>query len=68
MPWFIFHLDYASIFLKKKPLLLTALLSERERHFVRDILKPNLGLERVAIVINQMDLVPEDEVYQFLRW
>jgi len=48
--------DYAILVLNA-----TALLSEKERHFVRDILKPNLGLERVAIVINQMDLVPEDE-------
>ena len=48
--------DYAILVLKA-----TALLSEQERQFVRDILKPSLGLERVAIVINQMDLVPDDE-------
>lgn len=38
-----------------------ALLSEVERRFVRDVLVPASGLERVAVVINQMDLVPEEE-------
>lgn len=48
--------DYAILVLKA-----VALLSEQERRFIRDILNPNFGLERVAIIINQMDLVPEDE-------
>ncbi len=38
-----------------------ALLSEQERRFVRDVLNANVGLERVAIVINQIDLIPEEE-------
>ncbi len=49
-------IDYCILVLKA-----TALLSERERQFIREILRPNLGLQRVAIVLNQMDLVPEDE-------
>lgn len=48
--------DYTILVLKA-----VALLSEQERHFIRDILHPYFGLERVAIVINQMELVPEDE-------
>ncbi len=39
----------------------TALLSEQERRFVRDTLQPEFGLERVAMIINQMDLVAEQE-------
>lgn len=39
----------------------TAMLSQQERDFVRDVLNPVFGLERTAILINQMDLVPEDE-------
>jgi len=39
----------------------TALLSEREKSFVRDYLSPAFGLERVAIVVTQLDLVPADE-------
>ncbi|HEX6509751.1 MAG TPA: hypothetical protein VF221_19150, partial [Chloroflexota bacterium] len=38
-----------------------ALLSDAERRFVRDHLAPELGLERVAIVVTHMDLVPEEE-------
>jgi hypothetical protein len=38
----------------------TALLSQQERDFVREHLVP-YGLERVAIVINQLDLIAEDE-------
>lgn len=38
-----------------------SILSQDERCFVRDLLAPNFGLERVAIVINQMDMVPEEE-------
>ncbi len=38
-----------------------ALLSEHERRFVRDLLQPVFGLERVAVIINQMDLVEEAE-------
>jgi hypothetical protein len=49
-------IDYGLLVLKA-----TALLSERERQFIREILQPNLGLERVVILLNQMDLVPEDE-------
>ncbi|NEQ35911.1 MAG: hypothetical protein F6K40_06265 [Okeania sp. SIO3I5] len=39
----------------------TAILSEQEKKFIRDILKPNLGLERVAILLNQIDRVSEEE-------
>lgn len=38
-----------------------ALLSEQERRFIRDILRPACGLERVALIVNQMDLVAPDE-------
>jgi hypothetical protein len=38
-----------------------ALLSEQERAFIRDTLQPHFGLERVAIVLNQMDLVPDED-------
>ncbi|BAZ08818.1 GTPase Der [Calothrix sp. NIES-4071] len=48
--------DYIILVLKA-----TALLSEQEKQFIKNILVSNFGLERVAIVINQMDLVPEDE-------
>jgi GTPase SAR1 family protein len=48
--------DYTILVLKA-----AALLSEQERKFIKNILVPSFGLERVAIVINQMDLVPEDE-------
>jgi hypothetical protein len=37
------------------------LLSEPEKRFVREALESDAGLQRMAIVINQMDLVPEDE-------
>jgi hypothetical protein len=39
----------------------TALLSNAERQFVRDRLATEVGLERVALVVTHMDLVPEDE-------
>lgn len=48
--------DYILLVLKA-----TALLSEQEKRFLRDILHPYFGLERVAIVINQIDLVEEEE-------
>jgi len=48
--------DYTLFVLKA-----TALLSEQERRFIKDILLPYFGLERVAIVLNQIDLVPEEE-------
>ncbi len=38
-----------------------AILSRKEKQFIREILKPNLGLERVAIFINQIDRVSEEE-------
>lgn len=38
-----------------------ALLSEQERRFVRDLLHGAFGLERVAIIVNQMDQVAADE-------
>jgi hypothetical protein len=38
-----------------------ALLSEQERRFIRDILQPDFGLARVAIIINKMDMVAADE-------
>jgi hypothetical protein len=47
--------DYAFLVLKA-----IALLSEEERAFVRDVLRP-FGLERVAIVINQIDLIDQEE-------
>lgn len=39
----------------------SALLSDGERRFVRDHLVPIFGLERVAFIVNHMDLVPEEE-------
>ena len=39
----------------------TALLSEQERRFVRDQLADGYGLARVGIIVNRMDLVPEEE-------
>jgi hypothetical protein len=39
----------------------TSPLSHAERLFVRDFLVENFGLQRVAIIINQIDRVPEDE-------
>jgi hypothetical protein len=39
----------------------TALLSDLERRFVKEHLSAGFGLHRVAIVVNQMDLIPEDE-------
>jgi hypothetical protein len=48
--------DYTILVLKA-----TALLSEQEKRFIREVLQPDFGLERVAIVVNQMDLVAEAE-------
>ena len=39
----------------------TAMLSNAERQFVRDGLANEFGLERVALVVTHMDLVPDDE-------
>ncbi|HLJ67561.1 MAG TPA: hypothetical protein VKX16_09405, partial [Chloroflexota bacterium] len=39
----------------------TALLSDAERRFVREYLVPLLGLERVAVIVNQVDRVPVEE-------
>jgi hypothetical protein len=38
-----------------------ALLSEQEKHFIRTDLHGGIGLQRVAIIVNQLDLIPEDE-------
>jgi hypothetical protein len=38
-----------------------ALLSDAEKRFTRDVLAQDVGLERVAILINKMDLIPKDE-------
>lgn len=38
-----------------------ALLSEEERGFVRDLLQPSVGLERVAIILNKVDQVEPEE-------
>lgn len=38
-----------------------ALLSDAERRFLRDHLAAEVGLERVALVVTHMDLVPEEE-------
>src|SRR5579871_1008756 len=48
--------DYLFLTLKA-----TALLSEDERAFVRDMLNASFGLERVTIVINQIDLIDQEE-------
>lgn len=48
--------DYAILVLKA-----IALLSSQEKAFVRDVLNSHFGLERVAIVINQIDLVEPEE-------
>lgn len=47
--------DYVFLVLKA-----VALLSEEERAFISDVLHP-FGLERVAIVINQIDLIDQEE-------
>ncbi|HEY7122773.1 MAG TPA: hypothetical protein VH540_02375 [Ktedonobacterales bacterium] len=47
--------DYVFLVLKA-----VALLSEEERAFISDVLEP-FGLERVAIVINQIDLIDQEE-------
>ncbi len=39
----------------------TALLSQQERWFLSELLHGHYGLQRVALVINQMDLIPEEE-------
>ncbi len=48
--------DYLFLTLKA-----TALLSEEERAYVREILQASFGLERVTIVINQIDLIDQEE-------
>ena len=48
--------DYLFLTLKA-----VALLSEEERTFVREVLHASFGLERVTIVINQIDLIDEEE-------
>lgn len=48
--------DYLFLTLKA-----TALLSEEERTFVREVLHSTFGLERVTIVINQIDLIEQEE-------
>ncbi|NES17432.1 MAG: hypothetical protein F6K41_00245 [Symploca sp. SIO3E6] len=48
--------DYAILVLNA-----VALLSEQEVKFIKDTLQPNFGLERIAILLNQIDRVPEDE-------
>jgi predicted GTPase len=57
--------DYVILVLKA-----VAVLSEPEKQFIKDIIKPNFALERVAILLNQIDLVPEDErasISEFVR-
>ncbi|HZT95312.1 MAG TPA: hypothetical protein VFB34_00585 [Chloroflexota bacterium] len=51
----------------------SALLSEKEKRFIRELLAPQLagtrrGWERTAIVINKMDLVNEDEREEVLEY
>jgi hypothetical protein len=48
--------DYVFLMLKA-----VALLSEEERTFIEHTLYPVFGLERVTIVINQMDLIDDDD-------
>ncbi|HEY7347505.1 MAG TPA: hypothetical protein VH599_04245 [Ktedonobacterales bacterium] len=48
--------DYVFLTLKA-----VALLSEEERAFVREILHSTFGLERVTLVINQIDLIEKEE-------
>ncbi len=48
--------DYLFLTLKA-----VALLSEEERAFIRDVLHETFGLERVTIVINQIDLIDQEE-------
>lgn len=52
----IANTDFAFVVLKA-----VALLSEHEKRFLRDILQPHFGFTRVAILINQMDLVEPAE-------
>jgi hypothetical protein len=49
-------MDYVLMVLKA-----TAILSESEKRFIKEVLAPHFGLERVALVINQVDLIPTDE-------
>jgi predicted GTPase len=49
-------IDYVFFTLKA-----VALLSEEERTFIEEILHPSVGLERVTIVINQIDLIDQEE-------
>ena len=48
--------DYTFLTLKA-----TALLSEEERTFVQEVLHASFDLERVTMVINQIDLIEKDE-------
>ena len=48
--------DYIFLTLKA-----VALLSEEERRFIEEVLHPTFGLERVTIVINQIDLIEPEE-------
>lgn len=49
-------IDYVFFTLKA-----VALLSEEERRFIEEVLHPAIGLERVTIVINQIDLIDPEE-------
>lgn len=49
-------IDYVFFTLKA-----VALLSEEERRFIEEVLHPAIGLERVTIVINQIDLIDQEE-------
>jgi hypothetical protein len=49
-------IDYVFFTLKA-----VALLSEEERKFIEEVLHPSVGLERVTIVINQIDLIDQEE-------
>lgn len=49
-------IDYVFFTLKA-----VALLSEEERRFIEEVLHPAIGLERVTIVINQIDLIDQED-------
>ena len=48
--------DYIILVLKA-----VAILSESEKKFIRDVIVPHFGLERLVILMNKIDLVPNDE-------
>lgn len=48
--------DYIILVLKA-----VAILSEWEKKFIRDVIVPHFGLERVVILINKIDLIPSNE-------